>query len=105
MHAETRQYWLPGPLDESNQKPWQSAQTAPDLIVTGWCKVPLSQTLYFRNVNIYGEPNLPAVLLFYEADFPSEGSNTHFWASSIIVENGGELSAYGNDQPKQCLRL
>ena len=41
-------------------------------------------------------------MLFYEADSPSEGSNTHFWASSIIVENGGELSAYGNDQPNNA---
>jgi hypothetical protein len=53
--------------------------------------------LYFRNVNIYGEPNLPAVLLFYELDSPSNGSNTHFWASSIIIENFGELNAYGRD--------
>jgi hypothetical protein len=39
-------------LDESPDKPWRSAQTAPDLDVTGMCSVPLSQTYYFRNVNI-----------------------------------------------------
>ena len=28
---------------------------------------------------------------------PGSGSITDFWASSIIIENGGELSAYGRD--------
>jgi hypothetical protein len=41
-------------LDESNQKPWQSAQTAPDLVVSGWCRVPLSH----NGANIHARPGV-----------------------------------------------
>jgi hypothetical protein len=90
-------------LDESPDKPWRSAQTAPDLDVTGPCSVPLSQTYYFRNVNIRKSGPSRSVLLFEEASLrdqnnnPIPNSRTEFWASSIIIENGGEFYAYGSD--------
>jgi hypothetical protein len=40
-------------------------------------------------------------LLFKEEDYPDAGSTTDFWASAIIIENGGELFAYGADIPWQ----
>ena len=81
-------------LDDNNQKPWKSAQTAPDLVVSGWCRVPLSQTLYFRNINIHGYVNVSGVLQFYEDDAGKDQSDTHFWASSIIIENYGAFRAW-----------
>ena len=88
-------------LDESPAKPWQSPQTAPDLEVAGLCFVPLHQTYYFRNVNIIRttQQNSRSILLFKEDDGPA-GSRTHFWARAIVVENGGELFAYGRDYNK-----
>jgi cell migration-inducing and hyaluronan-binding protein len=65
----------------------------PDLLVTGRCVVPLNTTLYYGNVNIVAG----GLLLFYE-DYAQADSKTHFWASSIIIENGGVLSAYGRDR-------
>ena len=89
-------------LDESPAKPWLSPQTAPDLEVSGLCSVPLHQTYYFRNVNIIRTTQQSAsgpsrsILLFKEDAGPA-GSRTHFWARAIIIENGGELYAYGRD--------
>jgi cell migration-inducing and hyaluronan-binding protein len=74
----------------------------PDLEVTGECFVAIGKTSYFGNVNILAG----GILLFYEDDYKDPNSNndkvgnnskTDFWASSIIIENGGKLSAYGND--------
>ncbi len=63
----------------------------PDLQVTGACNVPLGKDklYYFRNVNIYhgGE------LIFLERG-PS-ATETHFWASSIIVEADSSLTVTG----------
>jgi len=72
-----------------------------DLQVTGECRVTIGKPSYYRNVNI----RAGGILLFYEDDFKDpldpnkvgSGSTTDFWASSIIVENGGKLTAYGND--------
>jgi hypothetical protein len=59
----------------------------PDLIVSGGiCTAPLGKTYYFKNVNILNG----GVLLFHEG--PS-ATTTHFWASSIIIENGGAMYA------------
>jgi hypothetical protein len=78
---------------------WSSASsTLFDLQVTGKCFVALAPdfgprfSYYFKNVNILNGGNL----LFYEIDYPA-GTITNFWASSIIVENGGTLQAYGSD--------
>jgi hypothetical protein len=67
-----------------------SADHPQDLIVTGACNVPVGglNRYYFRNVNI-----LTGQLIFNEPqDKPN--SETHFWAASIIIENGGILFAY-----------
>jgi hypothetical protein len=70
---------------------WGDPSTAPDLIVNGPCKVPIITgkifAHYFKNVNILEG----GILSFVEED--QSGSNTNFWASSIIVENGGTLLA------------
>ena len=91
-------------LGDSQAKPFLSPQTAPDLEVAGLCSVPLNQTYYFRNVNIIrstqqnpGGGTSRSVLLFRESDAPHSRSTTHFWASAIIIENDGELYAYGSE--------
>ena len=89
-------------LDESQAKPWLSPQTAPDLEVSGLCSVPLHQTYYFRNVNIIRTTQQSASgpsrsILYFRKMMAAAGSKTHFWASAIIIENGGELYAYGRD--------
>jgi cell migration-inducing and hyaluronan-binding protein len=65
----------------------------PDLKVTGRCSVKPGTTYYYGNVNILAG----GLLLFYENYADGSGSITDFWASAIIIENGGELSAYGRD--------
>jgi hypothetical protein len=64
------------------------------LKVTGTCPVKPGTTYYYGNVNILAG----GILLFYENYADGSGSITDFWASSIIIENGGELSAYGRDE-------
>ena len=95
-------------LGDSQAKPFLTPQSAPDLEVSGLCSVPLNQRYYFRNVNIIRtlqqntNPSGPSrsILLFKE-DLGPAGSTTDFWASAIIIENGGELYAYGADSPWQ----
>jgi hypothetical protein len=78
-------------LPRNLASPWENYATAPDLVVTGECIVPLSKiTYYFKRVNILNG----GTLLFYEG---FDRGQTLFWASSIIVENGGRLMAYGTD--------
>jgi cell migration-inducing and hyaluronan-binding protein len=79
---------------ELTNAPWMSKDTAPDLIITGLCRVPLSRTYYFKAVNIGGAGQLQ----FYEADSQTDGSVTHFWASSIIIEDNGTLAAWGRNE-------
>jgi len=66
---------LGGPTEAARQ---------PDLLVAGPCRVPPG-TYYYGNVNIVAGGRLT----FEEAPY----SATHFWASAIIVENGGALTA------------
>jgi cell migration-inducing and hyaluronan-binding protein len=83
-------------------QPWLSAGSAPDLQVSGpgKCQVMLPRdssgktSYYFKNVNILKG----GILLFYEFE-AGQNTSTDFWASSIIVENGGQLSAHGRDAP------
>lgn len=76
---------------------WSDPSTAPDLIVNGPCKVAIrtSKTFqyYFKNVRILEG----GILSFVEED--QSDSGTHFWASSIIVENGGKLIAGSQTAP------
>ena len=91
-----------GSLGDSQAKPFLTPQTAPDLVVDGLCSVPLRQTYYFRNVNIKGPVQESkgvfsrSILIFYEGDVAN--SETSLWANAIIIENGGELIAYGRDK-------
>jgi cell migration-inducing and hyaluronan-binding protein len=62
-----------------------ASQTYWCLLVTGTCVVQPSKKYYYGNVNIVS----PGVLIFEEAP----NSETNFWASSIIIENGGKMSA------------
>jgi hypothetical protein len=72
--------------------PFFQPGSAPDLKVTWECKVPTNKSYFFKSVNILAGGKL----LFYEGD--QDGTTTHFWASSIIIENGGALYAYGRDK-------
>jgi cell migration-inducing and hyaluronan-binding protein len=66
-----------------------------DLKVTGRCSVQINHKSYFGNVNIVEG----GVLLFRESNGPGN-SQTDFWASSIIIENGGAMTADGGpDRP------
>ena len=59
----------------------------PDLLVTGVCKVAAAKKYFYGNVNIYGGGSL-------EFEQPASGSpDIDFWASSIIVEANGALTA------------
>jgi hypothetical protein len=67
----------------------------PDLIVSGGCSVPIGtgKKYFFKQVNILSGGNL----VFNEATAPAPNSQTHFWASSIIIENGGSLIAFSKN--------
>ena len=85
-------------LARTDNKPakWFSSVSAPDLKVEGECQVRLlygQESYFFKNVNILAG----GTLLFREETAPQAGTKTDFWASSIIVENGGRLMAYGSD--------
>ena len=63
----------------------------PDLKVTGTCTVSLGadKQYYYNNVNIVGGGKLH----FYEPSYISKETQTDFWASSIIIENDGSMTA------------
>jgi hypothetical protein len=76
--------------------PQPSTASVPNLKVTGTCTVGLGTTYYYGAVNIVRG----GTLLFRESTYrgPDGGPNnskTHFWASSIIIENEGALVADG----------
>src|SRR5882757_1438709 len=77
----------PVPRQELRQGGGAAPAQQPDLVVNGACTVKLVDDYYYGNVNILDGGSLT----FIE---PS-GNGTHlkFWASSIIVENGGSLIA------------
>jgi hypothetical protein len=62
----------------------------PDLIVKGGCSVPIGtgKKYFFKQVNI-----LSGGSLIFNEHTAAAGSQTHFWASSIIIENNGVLKA------------
>ncbi len=57
----------------------------PDLLVTGTCNVQPGKKYYYANVNIIDKGQLA----FKE----KTNSQTNFWAGSIIIENGGVMTA------------
>lgn len=63
-----------------------------DLKVVGSCLVQPDAEYHYRNVNIVKGGKL----VFREHDYSGkfiENTKTHFWAKSIIIENGGEMHA------------
>src|SRR5690242_7628111 len=62
-----------------------SANSPPDLLVNGECHVKPDQTYYFENVNVLDKGRL----VFDELGRTINPTVTHFWAQSIVVENGG----------------
>ena len=66
---------------------------ADDLKVTGTCWVPIGHKLYFKNVNI-----LAGGILIFRESKGGPNSHTDFWASSIIIENRGNMIADGGQK-------
>ncbi len=67
----------------------------PDLLVNGTCKVVGSSPFYFGHVNIVAGGKL----IFVEPPIePRDVKGQDFWATSIIIENGGALLAGVGDQ-------
>ena len=69
--------------------------STPDLLVTGDCHVQPSQTYYYGAVNVLAKGRL----VFDELGDQVKPTVTDFWASSILVENGGTLAAGDARQP------
>jgi cell migration-inducing and hyaluronan-binding protein len=65
----------------------------PDLVVNQPCKV-LGGTYYFRHVNIIAPAGK---LIFIEPAAESQLKGQDFWATSIIIENGGAILAGVDD--------
>ena len=66
---------------------------ADDLKVTGTCWVQAGQTSYFKNVNV-----LDGGILIFREPSDRQNTQTHFWASSIIIENRGAMIADGGQK-------
>jgi len=63
----------------------------PDLVVKGECTVQPNLEYFYGHINIITDPDtgIKGKLIFAEA----KNSKTDFWASSIIIENGGAMTA------------
>jgi hypothetical protein len=68
----------------------EKPEEAPDVKVTGKCEVSIGSTGYYGNVNI-----LKGGSLRFHEGYARWRTDTHFWANSIIIENGGALIADG----------
>jgi len=62
-----------------------------DLKVTGTCFVKIGAPSYYGNVNILRNGTLD-----FDETRGAKDSKTEFWATSIIVENGGTMIARGH---------
>ena len=74
-------------------QPHLPGQLQPDLKVVGPCLVQPGFEYHYRNVNIINK----GLLAFREHDVNyvlKEKTQTHFWASSILIEKGGEMAAH-----------
>jgi cell migration-inducing and hyaluronan-binding protein len=69
----------------------------PDLKVTGDCNVRLGadRKYFYKNVNIVRDGELRFRESTYSGPNGPQDSKTDFWASSIIIENGGSMIADG----------
>lgn len=72
-----------------------TANSPPDLLVDGECHVKPDQTYFFGDVNILDKGRL----VFDELDQVVKPTTTHFWAQSMLVENGGTVVAGSSRQP------
>jgi cell migration-inducing and hyaluronan-binding protein len=68
---------------------------APDLLVTGECHVTPDKVYYYRSVNILNNGRL----IFDELGQIVKATVTDFWATSLIIENGGALIAGDSREP------
>ena len=59
-----------------------------DLLINGECHVKPDQTYYFENVNVLDKGRL----VFDELDRTIKPT-AHFWAQSVVIENGGTIAA------------
>src|ERR1700730_7972091 len=64
-----------------------------DLEVTGPCKVKAG-TYTFRNVNIYKKSGATS-----GGSLPFDNANVDFFAESIVIENGGSMTAGTEKEP------
>jgi len=73
-----------------------TGDSQPDLLVNGACTISTLGDYYFGQVNIVKD----GILTFVEPPQASDPkkNKTNFWASSIIIENGGALVAGVGDQ-------
>jgi cell migration-inducing and hyaluronan-binding protein len=83
--------------DDNNNQHLPAGDASTDLLVTGPCEVKAGTDFTFHNVNIYSaDPvgcaatNPPSCGKLYFDDDPN---GVNFYAESVIVENGGTLSA------------
>jgi cell migration-inducing and hyaluronan-binding protein len=69
----------------------------PDLVVKGECTVQPNLTYFYGNVNVIIDPETGTggKLIFAEGT----NSKTDFWASAIIIENGGAMTAGTPNKP------
>ena len=69
----------------------QLSNDLPDLKVTGNCQAAIGYTTYYKNINILKGGKLS----FHEGYETFGKKETHLWANSIIIENGGAMIADG----------
>ena len=70
----------------------KQASGQPDLLVNGTCTVAPGQSYFYGNVNVVNNGKL----IFAE---PDAAMQTDFYASSVIIENGGALIAGDTSKP------
>ena len=78
-----------GDLDPRPIRVGGTGDDQPDLIVNGFCKVDDLGDYHFGNVNIVKGGKL----VFIEPEQATDKNEVNFWAKSIIIEDGGLLSA------------
>jgi hypothetical protein len=83
-----------GPMQRPLMQHGDSEGKRPDLVVTGLCIVPAGEKYFFGNVNILRNGDLQfEEVLRGQSPSRTQNTKTEFWASSIIIENGGYLTA------------
>src|SRR5262249_34240441 len=86
--------WAQAPAPEwectrGSLPPSDNRSNPPNLTVKGHCTALRGQTYYYGNINIVDGGALGFI------DVTPTAEQTHLWASSIIIENGGSMYARG----------